>query len=323
MFGYTAGEMIGKPASILTPADRNDDVTVTDRTLRTGDSALHTETIRLGKGGKNVDVNVAISPIKDEAGRTIGASAMYHDITARRQAEESLRQLSRLLLRLEEQERRRVAHDLQNSISPVLTSLIGKLYGLKKRALDLDTGSAHLLEESLTLAEHASSLTVGVSSVLHPPLLESHGLPASLRWYLDNYSKRAGVRIETDLQLDLPPIDEGKAMALFRVVQDSLIRLIPRSATAVVTVRLYGGRQQLCLEITSREPQASRSVPRIEDGASDSTIPVLRYRLAQFGGQLDIKSEDGRIMIGAAVPVSKDASAGLPTARAMAAGSRA
>ena len=91
LFGYAAEEMIGQPVARLIPADRqHEEVEILQR-IRCGENVQHFETVRLRKNGKTIDVSVAVSAIKDPAGRVIGASKVARDITERKQAEAVLR----------------------------------------------------------------------------------------------------------------------------------------------------------------------------------------------------------------------------------------
>jgi two-component system, LuxR family, sensor kinase FixL len=85
LYGYSAGEMIGRPISILIPEGRLDELrSVIDR-IRSGTCVKHHETERIAKDGRRVDISLTVSPIKDAAGRVIGASTIARDITAARQ----------------------------------------------------------------------------------------------------------------------------------------------------------------------------------------------------------------------------------------------
>jgi two-component system, chemotaxis family, CheB/CheR fusion protein len=86
LFGYAANEVIGKPITILIPADRQDEeVTILSR-VRRGERIEHYETIRQRKDGSLVDISLTVSPVKDGRGRVIGASKIARDITERRRA---------------------------------------------------------------------------------------------------------------------------------------------------------------------------------------------------------------------------------------------
>ena len=94
MFGYTADEAVGRDISLIYPPEHvNDEIEILDR-LRQGDRVEHTETVRVAKSGKRLDVLVTISPIKDRSGKVIGASKIARDITARKFAEQQVQKLN-------------------------------------------------------------------------------------------------------------------------------------------------------------------------------------------------------------------------------------
>ncbi|MDT4951933.1 MAG: hypothetical protein QOJ02_71, partial [Acidobacteriota bacterium] len=86
-FGYAAEEAIGRPITILIPPDRLDEESQIIERLRRGESVRHFETVRLTKDGREINVSLAISPIKDAAAQIIGASKIARDITERKRAE--------------------------------------------------------------------------------------------------------------------------------------------------------------------------------------------------------------------------------------------
>ena len=83
--------MGGTSRWIIPPDRREEEVTILDR-LRRGKRVDHFETVRMRKDGTLFDISVAISPVKDDDGRVIGASKIARDITERRQAERALRE---------------------------------------------------------------------------------------------------------------------------------------------------------------------------------------------------------------------------------------
>lgn len=91
LFGFTEAEAIGQPNTILIPSELRDEEKVILQKLAAGERIEHFETLRVTKRGERVDVSLTISPIRDSAGKTIGASLIAHDITERKHAEYALR----------------------------------------------------------------------------------------------------------------------------------------------------------------------------------------------------------------------------------------
>lgn len=88
IFGYTAQEIIGKPKTVLFPADRLfEEEVILDR-LHHGITTDHFETVRVRKDGTPLHVAITISPVRDAEGKVIGASTIARDITERKQIEE-------------------------------------------------------------------------------------------------------------------------------------------------------------------------------------------------------------------------------------------
>jgi len=95
LFGYTADEAIGKPVTMLMPAEQLDEEPMILARIRNGDRIDHYETVRQRKDGSLVDISLTVSPVKNAAGVVIGASKVARDITERRRAREQ----QQLLLR--------------------------------------------------------------------------------------------------------------------------------------------------------------------------------------------------------------------------------
>jgi PAS domain S-box-containing protein len=88
LFGYAAEEMIGKPISLIIPADRQDEETEILSRISRGERVEHFETVRQRKDGSLIDISLTISPIRDADGRIIGASKIARDIAeSKRQAD--------------------------------------------------------------------------------------------------------------------------------------------------------------------------------------------------------------------------------------------
>ena len=97
MFGYTREEAVGQHITLVIPEDRRDEEVKIVERLRRGDRVDHFETVRVRKDGTLLDLSLTISPVKDAAGRVVGASKVARDITERKQVEQALAERARLL----------------------------------------------------------------------------------------------------------------------------------------------------------------------------------------------------------------------------------
>jgi PAS domain S-box-containing protein len=91
IYGYKAEEIVGHSVSVLVPPGKPDELSAVMKQLRRGQRIESYETTRVHKDGHLIDVSVTISPVKDGAGKVVGASTIARDITKRKQAEAALR----------------------------------------------------------------------------------------------------------------------------------------------------------------------------------------------------------------------------------------
>ncbi|GGY14754.1 PAS domain S-box protein [Streptomyces anandii] len=117
LYGYTAEEAIGRHVSLLSPSDRQDEISALLRRLRHGEKVEHFETLRLTRSGAFLDVDVTLWPTRDPRGRVVGACAIVRDISDRKRAEAELTAL------LEQQ--RHIALTLQRSLMGTPPALPG------------------------------------------------------------------------------------------------------------------------------------------------------------------------------------------------------
>ncbi|HTN62352.1 MAG TPA: PAS domain S-box protein [Devosia sp.] len=144
LFGYTAAEAIGKSVTILIPADRHDEEPNILSRISRGEHIDHYETIRRRKDGSLVEISLTVSPIRNRAGRVIGASKIAHDITDRRRAEEQ----QNLLLR-------EMDHRVKN-----LFALASSLVTLSARSAETPAELATAVSSRLGALAQAHSLTI-------------------------------------------------------------------------------------------------------------------------------------------------------------------
>ena len=92
IFGYTAGEAIGQHITLIIPQDKRDEETGILERLRRGERIEHFETVRVRKDGTLLDISLTISPVRDAAGRIVGASKVARDVTKQKQVDRALRE---------------------------------------------------------------------------------------------------------------------------------------------------------------------------------------------------------------------------------------
>jgi two-component system, cell cycle sensor histidine kinase and response regulator CckA len=121
IYGYSAQEIMGRPVSILFPSTRQDELLQIINRIKRGENIDHYETARVTKDGRQINVSLAVSPIKDEAGSITGASMISRDITEKKHLEEQLLRAKRMesLGTLAGS----IAHNLNNVMAPILMSL--------------------------------------------------------------------------------------------------------------------------------------------------------------------------------------------------------
>lgn len=119
LFGYTEAEAVGKPITIIIPAELHAEEREIIARISRGERVEHFETVRVGKDGRRVDVSLTVSPIRDASGKVIGASKVGRDITARKAADAALREANRR----KDEFIATLAHELRNPLAPILNGL--------------------------------------------------------------------------------------------------------------------------------------------------------------------------------------------------------
>lgn len=90
LYGYTAEEAVGRSIRLIVPPDHHDEIDTILANIRRGEPVERLETTRLRKDGTRVEVSLTVSPIRDESGRLVGASAIARDISESKRMESAL-----------------------------------------------------------------------------------------------------------------------------------------------------------------------------------------------------------------------------------------
>jgi PAS domain S-box-containing protein len=257
-------------------------------------------------------------PIPGEGGGLTQIGVIAVDVTARRNAEEALRKLSGRLLGIQDQERRRIARELHDSLGQYLAGL--------KIAIDLLGNSPsseknkELLAECRDILEKSITETRTLSHLLHPPLLDEAGFSSAASWFVSGFSQRSGIPVSLDLPPDMPRLSEAVEIALFRVLQESLTNVHRHSQAASAEIKVENDAEQITIEVMDHgHGMPDRVLQQLNgDGIKLGVgLAGMRERVHELGGNFEVTSDHGGTVIRASVPLAGREES--PTAQAEAA----
>jgi len=252
------------------------------------------------RDGHYVWLEVVGTLLLDQTGTPNGAILSARDITERRRASDALgnahtrlQSLSRRLLTIQETERRSLARELHDEIGQALTATKINLQALE-RFPDPAT-LASRLRDANSIVERALEQVRSLSLELRPPLLDDLGLPAALRWLLDQHARRSGLRV----QFASDPFEGRLAAEVetagFRIVQQGLTNIEKHAGARTVTVELHRVGDALHLHV--RDDGTGFDVPaahaRAVHGGSLGLLS-MEERAALAGGGIEWTSAPGR-----------------------------
>jgi PAS domain S-box-containing protein len=244
-------------------------------------------------------------PIPGEGGVLNQIGIIAVDVTARRNAEEALRKLSGRLLGIQDQERRRIARELHDSLGQYLAGL--------KIAIDLLSDSpparknAELLAECRDILEKSIVETRTLSHLLHPPLLDEAGFSSAASWFVSGFSQRSGIPVSLDLPPDMPRLSEAVEIALFRVLQESLTNVHRHSHAASAEIKVENDAEQITIEVMDHgHGMPARVLQQLKgDGIKLGVgLAGMRERVHELSGNFEVTSDENGTVIRASVPLA-------------------
>jgi signal transduction histidine kinase len=244
----------------------------------------------------------------DDGARVVLA---HENITSLKQAEAALRDLTGRLLRLQDEERRRIARELHDGAGQNLVALSMNLARLA-RLVRADERTSAIVADSLGLVEQSVQEMRTLSYVLHPPTLDGVGLASAVRWYVDGFAKRSGIDVRLELPATTERLPQEVESALFRVIQESLINIHRHSGSGTATIRLHRESRAVRLEVMDQGAGFAAALPGDGQGSFGGGIPGMRERLHQLGGHLDIRSDARGTTVTAVAPLQVESDAADP-----------
>ena len=218
---------------------------------------------------------------------------------------EIVRELSARLLQIQDEERRRIARELHDSVGQTLAAISMNLAHVHRESSALSPEAAKALEDNTDLLDHLSVEIRTISHLLHPPLLDEVGLQSALQWYIEGFSERSKIDVDLQLPDDFGRLPRNLEITLFRVVQECLTNIHRHSGSATAAIRVSRSEKEVRLEVRDagkgipKETQATLASGKL----SGVGLRGMHERLRQMGGQLDVQSNGTGTAILATLPV--------------------
>jgi signal transduction histidine kinase len=219
-------------------------------------------------------------------------------------ANESLRNLSAQLLMMQDQERRRLARELHDSVGQILAALGMNISIVQCQSGKLDENGQRAVSENARLVEQASSEIRTISYLLHPPLLELAGLVSALRWYVDGFANRSKIKVELEIPIDFDRLSSDAELVIFRIVQECLTNIHRHSGSSTAGICIRREDCKLVVQVQDHGKGIPKEKQRELADLRQSGVGFsgMRERLRQLGGTLEIQSDEHGTIVRAILP---------------------
>ena len=241
----------------------------------------------------------------DEEGKPVRVAGTCRDITERVRAEEELQRLSGQLLRLQDEERRRIATDLHDSTGQDLVALATTLSQLHAAVPSSSRKLRKLASQCQALADQCIREVRTLSYLLHPPMLDEAGVEDAIRHYAGGFTERTGIEIELEISPRLGRMKTDAEMALFRVVQESLTNIQRHSGNLQAKIRMDRDPGKITVEVSDSGSGITGDLQR-QNGEFPFRpgvgIRSMNERVKLIGGRLDIESSSSGTTVRVTIP---------------------
>jgi len=243
----------------------------------------------------------------EERTRALNASlvSLESEIERRKKTEFVLRELSARSLRLQDEERRRIARDLHDSTGQTLVALRMMLDSLSKVVASVPK-AGELLQELESLSNQALQEIRVTSHLLHPPLLDEVGFSSAAQWYVEGFTKRSGVKANLELAAT-PQLTKDEELVFFRILQESLTNVLRHSGSEAVDIQVTADDRNAMLSIRD----FGRGIPFDklssfqEIGAGVGVgLGGMKQRIRNLGGHLTVSSDGTGTCVLATLPLA-------------------
>src|SRR5450755_634296 len=223
------------------------------------------------------------------------------DLTAQKQQAEFTSRLQRM----QDDDRRRIARELHDSVGQLLVAIVMNLAVVKKETHRLSPEAAKLVHDNAGMIDQISNEIRTISHLLHPPLLDEVGLPSALRWYVNGFAQRSKIDATLDMPENFDRLPQDMEIAIFRAVQECLTNIHRHSHSPSCAINLARDKDRLRLEIKD----SGRGIPKakLSNLAASGGVGLrgMQERIRQLGGTLEIDSSGSGTTVVATLPVPR------------------
>jgi PAS domain S-box-containing protein len=218
--------------------------------------------------------------------------------------QERLRELSRRMTQMQDDERRHIARELHDSAGQTLTVLGLKLAELGQLAPESLSPLGGKIAEAGEMMQRLTRELRTATYLLHPPLLDDSGIHAALHWYVQGLAERSNLRIRLSVPEDLGRLPQDVELAIFRLVQECLTNILRHSGSESAEICLQR-EDAHDVSITVRDRGKGISADKlaaIQSGSAGFGIRGMRERVGQLRGDLNVSSDDCGTLVAARLP---------------------
>jgi PAS domain S-box-containing protein len=190
----------------------------------------------------------SVVPEFDAGGNLVRVISSFADVTEMKNAEHAIHDLSTQLLRLQDEERRRIGRELHDGLAQTVLAINLSLAQVRQ-SLTSREAAALSLERARALTQQMSREIRTLSYLLHPPLLDDLGLVSTLKEYAHGFSERSGIETQFSVSTDFHRLPQPLETALFRIVQESLANIQRHSGSPTAQIRLNQQGSLVTLEV--------------------------------------------------------------------------
>ena len=212
---------------------------------------------------------------------------------------EALRKLSGRLMTLQEEERRRIARELHDSVGQELAAAKMHL----DRVLLADPQPESITSEAVESLKRAIQQVRTISHLLYPPLLDEVGLVSALRWYLEGLTARSGIKISFCASPErFPRLPREMEAAIFRIIQESMTNVYRHSEATEGSVLLSQVADSISIQVIDNGRGVTDEILRMDASALGVGLGGMKQRVEEFNGKLRVAATSPGTMIEAVLP---------------------